>query len=123
MGRFIVRRLFSMVLVLFAISVLTFLIFKVIPNGDPAARMAGKNSTPEQIEAIRAHWGFDKPLWQQYVNTMEKIFIGRRRVLHAPRVNVVDEIKGGAAAHVRRWRSAPGSSGSSPASRSACSAR
>ena len=37
MGRFIVRRLVGMVLVLFAISVLVFLIFNVIPNGDPAA--------------------------------------------------------------------------------------
>jgi peptide/nickel transport system permease protein len=53
MARFIVRRLIAMVLVMFAVSVLTFLIFNVIPNGDPAARMAGKNSTPEQIAAIR----------------------------------------------------------------------
>ena len=42
MTRFIVRRLLSMVLVLFAISVLTFLIFQAIPNGDPAQRMAGR---------------------------------------------------------------------------------
>ena len=38
---------------MFAVSVLTFLIFNVIPNGDPADRMAGKNSTPAQIAAIR----------------------------------------------------------------------
>ena len=42
MGRFIVRRLLQMVFVLFAVSVLTFFIFNVIPNGDPAERMAGK---------------------------------------------------------------------------------
>ena len=36
MARFIVRRLVAMVAVLFAISVITFLIFNVIPNGDPA---------------------------------------------------------------------------------------
>ena len=54
--------LIAMVLVLFAVSVLTFLIFNVIPNGDPAERMAGRNSTPSQIEAIRKEWGFDKPL-------------------------------------------------------------
>ena len=45
MGRFVIRRLLAMVLVLFAISVLTFLIFNVIPNGDPAVRIAGRNST------------------------------------------------------------------------------
>ena len=43
MARFIVRRLISMVFVLFAVSVLTFVIFNVIPNGDPAARMAGRS--------------------------------------------------------------------------------
>ena len=46
MARFIVRRLIGMVLVLFAISVIVFLIFNVIPNSSPAQRMAGKNATP-----------------------------------------------------------------------------
>jgi ABC-type dipeptide/oligopeptide/nickel transport system permease component len=44
MGRFIVRRLIGMVAVLFAISVLVFLIFNVIPNSDPALRIGGKNA-------------------------------------------------------------------------------
>jgi peptide/nickel transport system permease protein len=95
MGRFIIRRLFAMVLVMFAVSVLTFLIFNVIPNGDPAARMAGKNSTPGQIAAIRRDWGFDDPLWQQYLNTMQKVFSGDL-VSYANRENVVDRIKDGA---------------------------
>ena len=60
MGRFIVRRLLQMVFVLFAVSVLTFLIFNVIPNGDPAVRMAGQAAhARRQIEAIRKEWGFD----------------------------------------------------------------
>ena len=42
MGRFIVRRLLQMVFVMWAVSVLTFFIFNVIPNGDPAVRMAGQ---------------------------------------------------------------------------------
>ena len=95
MARFIIRRLFAMVLVMFAVSVLTFLIFNVIPNGDPAARMAGKNSTPGQIAAIRRDWGFDDPLWKQYLNTMEKVFSGDL-VSYANRENVVDRIKDGA---------------------------
>ena len=48
MTRFVVRRLLSMMLVLFAISVLTFLIFQAIPNGDPAQRLAGRTATPER---------------------------------------------------------------------------
>ena len=45
MARFVVRRVLGMVLVMFAVSVLTFLIFNVIPNNDPASRMAGKTTT------------------------------------------------------------------------------
>jgi peptide/nickel transport system permease protein len=65
-----------MVAVLFAISVLTFLIFNVIPNGDPALRLAGRTPTPGQVENIRHQWGFDKPVYVQYVKTMEKVFTG-----------------------------------------------
>ena len=76
MGRFVARRLISMVFVLFAVSVITFLIFNVIPNSDPAVRMAGKQPTHTQIEAIRREWHFDDPLYVQYYYTMEKLFTG-----------------------------------------------
>ncbi len=76
MGRFIVRRLLAMLLVLFAISVIVFLIFNVIPNSDPAQRMAGKNATPQLVAAINEDWGFDDPLPQQYLTMMKKIFTG-----------------------------------------------
>src|ERR687896_1128630 len=76
MTRFIVRRLLQMAFVMFAVSVLTFLIFNVIPNGDPAVRMAGKQPTETQIEAIRKEWGFDEPIYVQYVTTMKKVFTG-----------------------------------------------
>ncbi len=94
MGRFVVRRLVGMVVVMFAVSVLTFLIFNVIPNGEPEDRMAGKNSTPTQIEAIRREWGFDDPLPQQYATTMQKVFSGDL-ISYANQTNVVEEIKRG----------------------------
>jgi peptide/nickel transport system permease protein len=76
MARFIARRLVAMIAVLFAISVITFLIFNVIPNGDPAYRLAGKSPTPDTLAAIRRTWGFDKPVPVQYLKTMEKVFTG-----------------------------------------------
>jgi peptide/nickel transport system permease protein len=66
----------------------------VIPNGAPENRMAGKNQTPVQIEAIRKEWGFDKPLYTQYATTMEKVFSGDL-ISYANQTNVVDEIKRG----------------------------
>jgi peptide/nickel transport system permease protein len=76
MARFVARRLVGMVAVLFAVSVLTFLIFNVIPNSDPAQRMAGKNASPELVASITKEWGFDDPLPQQYLTMMKKIFTG-----------------------------------------------
>ncbi len=91
MARFIVRRLVSMVFVLFAVSVLTFVIFNVLPAGDPAQRMAGKIPTEVQVEAIREEWGFDEPLYVQYVTQMKMLFTGET-VSYFNGTNVVDEI-------------------------------
>jgi peptide/nickel transport system permease protein len=77
MTRFVVRRLASMLLVLFAVSVLVFLIFNAIPGGDPAARIAGEHVSPTQLEVIRREWGFDRSLPVQYAHTMDKLFGGR----------------------------------------------
>ena len=60
------RRTLFMVLVLFIVSLLTFLIFVKLPAGDPARRAAGKTSTPEQIANARRAFGLDKPIWVQY---------------------------------------------------------
>jgi peptide/nickel transport system permease protein len=75
-GRFIIRRLLQMTFVLWAVSVLTFFIFNVIPNGDPAVRMAGKQPTQTQVEAIRKEWGFDDNIFVQYFTMMKKVFNG-----------------------------------------------
>jgi peptide/nickel transport system permease protein len=74
--RFVLRRLIGMVAVLFAVSVLTFLIFNVIPNSDPAQRMAGKTASPTVIANVTKEWGFDDPLPEQYVTMMRKVFSG-----------------------------------------------
>jgi len=91
MARFALRRLLSMLLVLFAVSVLVFLIFNVLPGGDPAVRMAGKVPTETQVEAIRVEWGFDEPLHVQYATMMEKLFTGDM-VSYLNGQDVVEEI-------------------------------
>lgn len=77
MLRFAVRRLIGMVSVLFAISVIVFLIFNVIPNSDPAARIAGKNANPALIARVSADLGLDQPLVIQYLTMMKQIFTGQ----------------------------------------------
>jgi peptide/nickel transport system permease protein len=94
MARFAIRRLGSMVAVLFAVSVIVFLIFTVLPGGDPAVRMAGKVPTETQVEAIREEWGFDEPIYIQYATMMKNLFTGET-VSYFTQQNVVEEIRKG----------------------------
>ena len=91
MATFIVRRAFSCLVLLFAISVLTFLIFVAMPSSDPALRLAGRTATPQQIAAVRKTWGFDKPIYVQYAKTMEKVFDGEV-ISYSQQQNVESEI-------------------------------
>jgi peptide/nickel transport system permease protein len=77
MLRFAARRLVSMVLVLFSISVLVFLIFFSTPGVDPAARIAGRNADQATLQAVRRDFGLDRPLPVQYALMMKKLFITR----------------------------------------------
>jgi peptide/nickel transport system permease protein len=92
MARFVLYRTFSLVGVLIAISILTFLIFQAIPNGDPALRLAGRLATPQQVNDVRHQWGFDKPIYVQYAKTMDEIFTGKV-ISYTQQVNVLSEIK------------------------------
>lgn len=94
MLRFVFRRALASAIVLVAVSILTFLIFEAIPNGDPAVRMAGQNATPATIAAIRRTWGFDTPIWHQYLVTMEKVLTGSV-VSYVNDVNVLSQIERG----------------------------
>lgn len=71
----LIRRFGQMVFVMFGISVLVFLIFFVTPGADPAARIAGRNASPETLEAVRKSFGFDQPVWVQYYIMMKKLFV------------------------------------------------
>ena len=93
MSAFVIRRLASMVLVLFAISVLVFVIFFAIPGIDPSRQMAGRNPTPETIAAIKHEFGLDKPLPVQYVLVMKHLLVTRDLQSYSNRgVEVVPEI-------------------------------
>ena len=120
MARFIIRRSISTVVVLIAISIVTFLIFEAIPNGDPAARLAGRTSTPETVAAIRHTWGFDKPIYDQYLLTMKNVFTGN--VISYTHRSTSSTSSSRTCRRRCRWPSARASSGWSWAPGWACSA-
>ena len=92
MVRFIIRRLIAMVFVMIAISMITFLLFEAIPNGNPAFRIAGRNATAAQIHQIEVKYGFNKPIYVQYVKSMDNIFTGKA-VSYTQGFNVDDQIR------------------------------
>ncbi len=63
MLRVLVSRVGQMAFVMAGISILVFLIFFATPGTDPAARIAGRNASPEVLAAVRDAFGFDQPLW------------------------------------------------------------
>lgn len=76
MGRYIARRLLYLLLVLLIITLATFLIFYVMPPGNPAVAFAGRQATPEIIAAVEKQFGLDQPLYVQYGRFVRDLFLG-----------------------------------------------
>ncbi|MGC4880669.1 ABC transporter permease [Micromonospora sp. DT43] len=76
MFRFLIKRLFSATLTLFAVSVLTFLMFFALPR-DPVTSICSKNCNPERLERVRDDLGLNDPLISQYAGYMKGIVTGR----------------------------------------------
>src|SRR3954470_23894420 len=75
MGRFIVRRLLWVIVLLIAVTFLTFVIFYLFPSADPAALRAGRQPSPALIEQIRHNLGLDKPFIVQYWDYMKGVVL------------------------------------------------
>jgi len=91
MVAFLVRRVIGALLVCAAVTFIVFVIFIVVPGGDPAQRIGGKNATPQLIQNIRHTWGFDRPFYVQYWVMMKKMFSGDL-ISYTNQQNVVSQI-------------------------------
>ena len=76
MWRYVVRRALWMVVILIVITMLTFVIFYVMPPTDPIRHFAGKNPSPEVMAELREQFGLDKPLHEQYFTFVGNIVTG-----------------------------------------------
>jgi peptide/nickel transport system permease protein len=88
---FFARRVMGAVLVCIAVTFIVFVIFIVVPGGDPAQRIGGKNATPQLIVNIRHTWGFDRPFYYQYWVLIKKMFSGEL-VSYTSQQNVISQI-------------------------------
>ena len=79
MIKYSIKRIFSLIPVIFAISIVLFGLNKLMP-GDPVAMMIPTNTRPDQYElvyaAIEENLGLDKPVPVQYVNWVRNIAQG-----------------------------------------------
>jgi len=80
---FVIRRILSLVLVMFVITVVVFMIFFHTPGIDPTRQIAGRNPSAQAVAQIRHQFGLDRPLPVQYVLMMKKIFITRDLVSYS----------------------------------------
>lgn len=86
---FITRRTLWTVLVMFIITVLVFIIFFKTPGVDPARAIAGRNPSPQVLAEVRAQLGLNKPLPDQYVIMMKRIFVDRNLVSYSDQGQLV----------------------------------
>jgi len=74
-ARFFRNRILQLIPVLFGISIIVFLMLRLIP-GDPARIILGTHATEVQIAKLDADLGLDKPAWQQYLIFVQNAFQG-----------------------------------------------
>ncbi len=92
MGQYITRRLISLIPVLIGVSLIVFLLIRMIP-GDPVIIMLGERARPEDIERVREEMGFNRPVYVQYVEWMGRILRGDLGTSIINRTQVMDELK------------------------------
>jgi len=73
--RYVLRKLMTLVVTLFFVSLLAFLAFSIIP-GDPAVLQLGINATPEALEALRQEMGLDRPVIVRYFEWLGEMLFG-----------------------------------------------
>ncbi len=92
MAQFIIKRLIQSVIVIFIVSIFTFLLTYLMP-GDPVYAMLGGDITQEQYDIAYKEMGLDKPMFVRYVNWCGNILEGDFGKSYKYRMPVIDLIK------------------------------
>ena len=73
---YLARRIIWAMVVMLAVTAITFMIFYLLPPGDPALRFVGKQPTPENLALVRHNLGLDNPWYVQYFHFVKNIVTG-----------------------------------------------
>jgi len=91
--RFVVRRLLLTIPMLFVMSVVVFLIIRLVP-GDPVRTMLGFRATEKNVTELSRQLGLDRPLIEQYLNWAGSLLrgdLGKDIVTHAPLAELLSQ--------------------------------
>ena len=65
--KLVLKKIISLIITLFIVSLLAFLAFQIIP-GDPTTKLLGTNATPEKVAQLRSQLGLDRPVLIRYMD-------------------------------------------------------
>ncbi len=87
MRGYLLQKLATLALTLFAASIVVFILLDLAP-GDPAAYMMGLNADPQALAALRTELGLDQPAWTRYATWIAGLLHGDFGVSYTYRVPV-----------------------------------
>ena len=70
----VLKKIFDISITLFGVVTIIFFLFNVLP-GDPAQMMLGQNENSEQLNILKKKYGFDKPVFKQYLYYLNDLSI------------------------------------------------
>lgn len=91
MTRYLLKRIFTMLITLLGVSILVFLMIHLIP-GDPVLNILGEFATEEAINNLKADLGLNQPLYMQYFSFIWNALQGDLGQSYITNLYVVDEI-------------------------------
>ena len=92
MWRYTLRRLAFLPLIIVAVSIITFVLLRVLP-GDPAEIMAGQSATEAQIDEIRGNLGLDDSIIVQFFDWVGGVARGDLGQTYYGKRDILDEVK------------------------------
>lgn len=90
MATYLVRRLLQGVIVLLAVSLVSFWLVRF--TGDPVLMLSGKYATQEEREQVRKAYGLDRPIHEQYIKFLGGVFKGDFGRSYVSRIDALDMI-------------------------------
>jgi peptide/nickel transport system permease protein len=74
MFRYLLSRIVQMIPALFGLTIILFVLIRI--GGDPIAHLVDPEASAEEVAAVRAAYGFDRPLAEQYIRQLGLIVRG-----------------------------------------------